>query len=90
MAEGVRFELTERYQRSPVFKTGGLNRSPNLPKIGSLSWNRTKINGTKNRCPTVRRKGTSYQSYKLEIIDRLSRGLSALLLCQRIPHDDGI
>lgn len=33
IAEGVRFELTVRYQRTTVFKTAGLIHSPILPKI---------------------------------------------------------
>ena len=32
LAEAVRFELTEP-RGSPVFKTGGLNHSPTLPKL---------------------------------------------------------
>ena len=33
MAEAVRFELTEGYQPSTVFKTVALNRSATLPSL---------------------------------------------------------
>ena len=38
MAEEVRFELTEGYKPSPVFKTGAFNRSaiPPLLKTGEM------------------------------------------------------
>lgn len=35
MAEAVRFELTEGYQPSTVFKTVALNRSATLPFLKS-------------------------------------------------------
>ena len=35
MAEAVRFELTEGYQPSTVFKTVALNRSATLPSLES-------------------------------------------------------
>jgi hypothetical protein len=38
MAERVRFELTERYQRSPAFEAGAFNHSTTSPRpwIGTM------------------------------------------------------
>ena len=71
LAEAVRFELTEGYKPSSVFKTGALNRSATLPcapSYGAFVFMTSKTYRQSNQLHIV-----SSKAYNFEAISAPSR-----------------